>query len=1170
MTASAGPSQGEAERQELRLQQMAAEKATLHLVLRLIERLNPLARIEDLLRELLVSIMDTIGGTNIKLYYWEEGELHYQDFQGVQTTLAVLEDPLVLEVAQKRAFIEQEGDPGSSLLREGAVPAACTWGFPLLVGDDLLGVVVLENLHVGSRALGQHLPVFFHHTALILSNELRRRAREAAEEVLRQRTEELDSYFNNALDLFVIADTTGHFRRVNASWEKALGYPAGDLEGARFLDFIHPDDQTPTRAAAEELEAQRPVVNFVNRYRHRDGSWRWIEWRSSARGQTIYAAARDITERRQVEEALRTKDRALEASLNSIAIANLEGRLTWVNPAFLRLWDYPDAAEVLGRPVASFWRSPEQAMQVTATLKAKGSWSGPLQAVTHGGELREVEVSATVIPGEDGAPIGLLAVFQDITERQLTEHALRESEEKFSLAFHSAPMLMTLSLLEPPVFLDVNQAFLRASGYSREEVLGRSPLELGWIAPEDRARILEGLKDGTRVVDLAVVLHAKDGRAVHCLYSGELLSIGGRSCLLGTAQDVTPLVQAQRAMQESEARLQAIFGSSQDAIGVSVAGLHEMVNPAYVAMFGFDRAEDLIGTPIVNLIAPESRATIQDNVRARSEGWPVPAAYEVVAMRRDGSTFRMEVHASAYDRDGIVHTVVSLRDVTEARRAEERLRDSEARYASIAENSPVAIYRFSDRRGGLYYSPRTSDLIGLAPSELMGSPTCWQKAIHPEDQPMVARAIAEALANDTSLDLVYRVRHASGEERWLRDRASCHQQPDGEVIIDGVALDVTAAHRAEEERKRLQTQLLQSQKMESLGSLAGGVAHDMNNVLGAILGLASAQVYAQPEGSLSHRAFETIIKACDRGGKMVKSLLSFARQNPAEERELDLNALLREEVHLLERTTLAKVRLELDLDSGLRPIRGDASALTHTFMNLCVNAVDAMPGGGTLSLRTRNAGDWVEVRVEDTGTGMPRDILEKAFDPFFTTKEPGKGTGLGLSMAYSTVKAHQGRMEIHSEPGRGTQVQMLFPACVGDVAETGPAPRDRAVSGLRSLQVMLVDDDELIQGSVPLILQALGHRVSAAGSGEEALGLLEQGLRPDVIILDMNMPGLGGVGTLPRLRRQLPEVPVLLATGRADPTAHRLVAAHPPAVLLPKPFDLEALQRTLEAVLHGG
>jgi len=167
-------------------------------------------------------------------------------------------------------------------------------------------------------------------------------------------------------------------------------------------------------------------------------------------------------------------------------------------------------------------------------------------------------------------------------------------------------------------------------------------------------------------------------------------------------------------------------------------------------------------------------------------------------------------------------------------------------------------------------------------------------------------------------------------------------------------------------------------------------------VLGAILGLASAHIENQPAGSTAHRAFGTIIKAAERGGKVVKGMLNFARQSPAEDREIDVNAVLREEVRLLERTTLSKVRLEMDLAPDLRAIRGDASALTHAFMNLCVNAVDALPENGTLALRTRNVDkDWIEVQVEDSGTGMGKEVLERALDPFFTTKEQGKGTGLG-------------------------------------------------------------------------------------------------------------------------------------------------------------------------------
>ncbi|MDR3682539.1 MAG: ATP-binding protein, partial [Geothrix sp.] len=370
---------------------------------------------------------------------------------------------------------------------------------------------------------------------------------------------------------------------------------------------------------------------------------------------------------------------------------------------------------------------------------------------------------------------------------------------------------------------------------------------------------------------------------------------------------------------------------------------------------------------------------------------------------------------------------------------------------------------------------------------------------------------------------------------------------------------------------KLEAELLQSQKLESLGSLAGGVAHDMNNVLGAILGLASANLETLPPESPAYRAFDTISRAATRGGEMVRSLLSFARQSRVEAQELDLNALLQEEVRLLERTTLSKVRLELDLEPGLRPIRGDANALAHAFMNLCVNAVDAMPETGTLALRTRNLGDRsVEVRVEDTGTGMPREVLERALEPFFTTKEVGKGTGLGLSMVYTVVKAHQGQMELLSEPGRGTVVRLLFPACEPGVhapeGEEGPRPEGPS----RTLNVLLVDDDELIQDSMETVIQTLGHAVISASSGEAALAIIEGGFEPDVVILDVNMPGFGGSGTLPRLRALLPEVPVLLSTGRADQTAVNLAEDYPHVTLLPKPFSLDKLQQCLEPLQRKG
>jgi len=367
-----------------------------------------------------------------------------------------------------------------------------------------------------------------------------------------------------------------------------------------------------------------------------------------------------------------------------------------------------------------------------------------------------------------------------------------------------------------------------------------------------------------------------------------------------------------------------------------------------------------------------------------------------------------------------------------------------------------------------------------------------------------------------------------------------------------------------EENIRLQERLFQAEKMESLGLLAGGVAHDMNNVLGAILGLSSAMQNLQVVDSPAWRAFGTIEKAATRGGKLVKSLLVFTRNSLPEEQVLNLNEILQEEVQILAHTTLSHVRLTLDLDSELRPIRGDGAALTHAIMNLCVNAVDAMPEEGILTLRTRNIDNaWIEVVVEDTGSGMSKEVLKRAFDPFFTTKEIGKGTGLGLSVVNRTVKAHQGQLEIQSEPGHGTRVGIRLPACKPPPCpeETAAVPRSEASAG--TLRVLLVDDDDLIQSSMQAILELWGHSVTVASSGEEALAKLETDFQPDVVILDMNMPGLGGRGTLPRLRALRPTLPLILSTGQIDQVATDLAGAHSHVTLLPKPFSHGELQEKL-------
>ena len=518
--------------------------------------------------------------------------------------------------------------------------------------------------------------------------------------------------------------------------------------------------------------------------------------------------------------------------------------------------------------------------------------------------------------------------------------------------------------------------------------------------------------------------------------------------------------------------------------------------------------------------------------------------------------------------------LVSLRAAAELERhqAEEALRESEGRNRAITQSAHDAIVT-SDRTGTIIgWNPSAEVLFGHTEAEAMGQPLA---IIIPEQYRERHLAGMQRVESGGPHHVMGRTVELAGlrkdQSEFPLELSLAQWETGAGIHVTAIIRDVTERKQSEKERQKLQAQLQQSQKLESLGTLAGGVAHDMNNVLGAILGLASAHIGSQPYGSPLHQALDTICKATERGGKMVKSLLGFARQSPAENNRLDMNAILKEQIGFLERTTLAKVRLQMDLEAELRPIQGDASALTHAFMNLCVNAVDAMPESGTLTLHTRNVdNDWIEIEVEDDGMGMSKEVLEKAIDPFFTTKGVGKGTGLGLSMVFSTVKAHRGQMAIESEPNNGTRVRLRFPACKNEIQVAVVAAADATNSHHRTLKVLLVDDDDLIQSSVQAILEVLGHTAeNAALSGEEALAMLEAGLEPDLVILDMNMPGLGGFGTLPLLRGLRPMVPVLLSTGRTDETALTLAAAYPGVTILSKPFGMRELQKHLENIGLG-
>jgi CheY-like chemotaxis protein len=352
--------------------------------------------------------------------------------------------------------------------------------------------------------------------------------------------------------------------------------------------------------------------------------------------------------------------------------------------------------------------------------------------------------------------------------------------------------------------------------------------------------------------------------------------------------------------------------------------------------------------------------------------------------------------------------------------------------------------------------------------------------------------------------------------------------------------------------------------MDSLGSLAGGVAHDMNNILGAVMGLASSiRVSAHDDAELVED-MDAMVKACERGRNLVRSLLDFARQDLPEAKVFNLNTVVKEQTSLLARSLPPALQLVTDLQPDLANVTGDPGALSRALLNLCSNSIDAMNQEGVLTIRTRNAENHqVEVSVEDTGCGMSKDIMDKALDPFFTTKQKGKGTGLGLPIVYGAVKAHRGQLELDSAPGKGTRVVVRLPASEQVLPDAAPKASDSGLCEAVGLRVLLIDDDELIQKSVSAQLRRLGHQITIASNGHEALMKLDAGLEVDLAILDITMPILDGAATLPHLRRLRPNLGVILATGKVDDAVHALTRTFRNVTLLPKPYSLSELRNEL-------
>ena len=647
---------------------------------------------------------------------------------------------------------------------------------------------------------------------------------------------------------------------------------------------------------------------------------------------------------------------------------------------------------------------------------------------------------------------------------------------------------------------------------------------------------------------------------------GRLAEALGRS--LDEARSRQDLASAAAALRVSEARYRSLFEHMltgyarcrmifQGEEPVDFTFLE--VNEAFTRLTGLN---DVVGQPVTEVI-PRIRASNQDLFeccgRVARTGVPEPLETFVPAL---GIWFSLSVYAQAPGEFAAVFA-----NITQRKRDEAELRETSQRLAQATLAGGFGVWEWDLLFDSVICDDRMREIYGLQPGEATGGLTWWKARVHPEDVRGAIDCMVRTIISGREFALEFRLVLADGRIRPIKSFGTVLRDEGGRAVrIVGLQQDISTQWEAEEQRRRLEVELRHAERLESLGGLASGVAHDMNNVLAAIMAVAEVLRQRLGAGDPSLlEALDNIMRAGNRGRNLVKGLTNFARKDLRGAEPVDLNRVVREEADLLEHTLRQKIQLRVELEPGLPWVLGEASGLSGALMNLCMNSVDAMAGGGTLTLRTRRIdGGRVELQVEDTGEGMSAEVRARALEPFFTTKPVGQGTGLGLAMVHGMVNSHSDTLDLQTEPGRGTRISLRLPAMADPVPDDSSATAQDE-HGPRSLRVLLVDDDELIRATIPALLATLGHETVAVPSGEKALEELAAGLQVDLVLLDQNMPGLSGTDTFLQLRPRCPDLPVVMASGYLEPAAQRLVQEDPRADSLGKPYLLEELNQKLQA-----
>lgn len=731
-------------------------------------------------------------------------------------------------------------------------------------------------------------------------------------------------------------------------------------------------------------------------------------------------------------------------------------------------------------------------------------------------------------------------------------------------------------------FVAVNRTLEELLGEPRGDLVGASAIERigktvkGTFADEALAIWKEIASGGSGTWTYNLVFTDKQGEEIpiSCKVSLAQDTTGAPPLVVVVVRDLTELQEFRAALSSSEERYRTLFDHSLELVfehDLSEEGRFVDLNDRALELLGYSR-DEISSLAVSDVIAPEDMPRARRNMKNLLETGRDSGTHEYCLTGKGGRRVWVEVAGSLVMREDKPRALLGVgRDITDRKNAEEAFKTSEERFRELVELLPEIVYEVDATGRITFVNRRAFELTGYTREDLEKGMFATE-LFAPGERERLVESIGRLLEGARPRKNEYLALKKDGTTFPVVAN-SVPIMRDGKAIgVRGIAFDLS-------EQRQMEQTLLQTQKIETIGTLAGGIAHDINNVLASISSLATLIKEETAPGDPRSQDIEDILAMTARGGDFARNLLGFARQGKYRKERVSLNKMAGQVLKIAERTVSKKVAVKTDLDPGLDDVEGDPGQLTQVLMNLCLNAVEAVQDEGTVTISTSGTrfeelsgsiasglspGRYVKLEVRDDGTGMDEETRTRAFEPFYTTKEPGKGTGLGLAMVFGVVKNHQGDVFIESEKGKGTTVTALLPALEAKATETrdtkSPLPTRQQGTGT----VLLVDDEELLRSTGKRLLAKLGYRVLLAGDGSEALEIFRQhGNEIDLILLDLGMPVMDGAECFRKLKELSPEVRVLIASGYSDADKVEGLLADGALGFLHKPFSAEHLSRAI-------